>query len=64
MVVVAVVVEGVEEEGGLAVAATLHDDVALLLTLQFGAASPVHGQGHGHDPTIELLPVPIVILPR
>jgi hypothetical protein len=54
MVVVVVVAEGVEEVVH-AVAAILHGDVALPLTLQFGVASHVHGQGRGHAPTIELL---------
>jgi hypothetical protein len=64
MVVVAVVVEGVEEEeeeAGLAAAATLHGDVALPLTPQFDAASPVHDQGRGHAPTTELLLLPIAV---
>lgn len=52
--VVVVVAEGVEEVVH-AVAAIPHDDVALPLTPQFGAASPIHGQDRGHAPTIELL---------
>lgn len=52
--VVAVVAEGVEEVVH-AVAVIPHDDVVLPLTHQFGAASPVHVQGRGHGPTIELL---------
>jgi hypothetical protein len=64
MVVVAVAVEGVEEEVGLAVAATLHGDVALPHTPQFDAVSPVHDQGPGHAPTTELLLLPIAVPPR
>jgi hypothetical protein len=60
---VEVVAEGVEE-GDLAVAATHRGDVALPLTPQFGAASPVHGQGPGHAPTTEVLLVPVTHLPR
>lgn len=62
--VVAVVVEVVEEEVGLAVAATLHGDVALPLTPQFDAASLVHDQDPGHALTTELLLLPIAVLTR
>lgn len=61
--VVEVAAEGVEE-ADLAVAATHHGDVVLPLTPQFGAASPVHGQGPDHAPTTEVLLVPITRLPR
>lgn len=63
MVVVEVVAEGVEE-ADLAVAATRHGDVVLPLTPQFGAASPVHGQGPDHVPTTEVLLVTNTRLPR
>ena len=63
MVVVEVVGEGAEE-ADLAVAATHHGDVVLPLTPQFGAASPVHGQGPDHAPTTEVLLLPIAHLPR
>lgn len=53
MAVVVVVAGGVEAVVR-AVAVIPHDDVALPLTLQFVAASPVHGHVRGHAPTIEL----------
>lgn len=55
MAVVVAVAGGVEEVVH-AVAVIPHDDVALPLTPQFVAASPVHGHVRGHAPTIELLP--------
>lgn len=52
---VVVVVAGGVEEVVRAVAVIPHDAVALPLTPQFVAASPVHGHVQGHAPTIELL---------
>lgn len=64
MAVVAVAVEGVEGEAGLAVAATLRGDVALPLTPRFDAASPVRDQGRDLAPTTELLLLPVGVPPR